>query len=217
MKKVNLRDLYPDVYKNDHFVEVTEDVLETIRAAERVEAAYDRRMYRYKAHYSLDCDNGIENAILLKPQTPEMLLEEKQLREQLYAAVMALPEKQAKRKQKAIAIMRDCPTSPRKMRLVADIIRGVEINKALGILRYSKKEASIRMEKLLKSAIANWEAKNENERLEDTKLCVKEIFVDGGRMLKRIQAAPQGRAHRIRKRSNHVTIVVDKMVTEEKK
>ena len=97
MKKVNLRDLYPDVYKNDHFVEVTEDVLETIRAAERAEAAYDRRMYRYKAHYSLDCDNGIENAILMKPQTPEMLLEEKQLREKLYAAVMALPEKQAKR------------------------------------------------------------------------------------------------------------------------
>ncbi len=103
------------------------------------------------------------------------------------------------------------------MRLVADIIRGVEINKALGILRYSKKEASIRLEKLLKSAIANWEAKNEGERLEDTKLCVKEIFVDGGRMLKRIQPAPQGRAHRIRKRSNHVTIVVDKMVTVENK
>ena len=97
MKKVNLRDLYPDVYKNDHFVEVTEDVQETIRAAERAEDAYDRRMYRYKAHYSLDCDNGIENAVLLKPQTPEMLLEEKQLREQLYAAVMSLPEKQAKR------------------------------------------------------------------------------------------------------------------------
>ena len=97
MKKVNLRDLYPDVYKTDHFVEVTEDVLETIRDSERAEAAYDRRMYRYKAHYSLDCDNGIENAILLKPQTPEMFLEEKQLREQIYAAVMALPEKQAKR------------------------------------------------------------------------------------------------------------------------
>ena len=96
MKKVNLRDLYPDIYKNDYFVEVTEDVLETIRTAERAEAAYDRRMYRYKAYYSLDCDNGIENAILMKPQTPEMLLEEKQLREQLYAAVMALPEKQAK-------------------------------------------------------------------------------------------------------------------------
>ena len=91
MKKVNLRDLYPDVYKTDHFVEVTEDVLETIRDSERAEAAYDRRMYRYKAHYSLDCDNGIENAIRLKPQTPETL------REQLYAAVMALPEKQAKR------------------------------------------------------------------------------------------------------------------------
>ena len=97
MKKVNLRDLYPDVYKTDHFVEVTEDVLETIRAAERAEAAYDRRMYRYKAYYSLDCDNGIENAILLKPQSPETLMEEKQLREQLYAAVMSLPEKQAKR------------------------------------------------------------------------------------------------------------------------
>ena len=97
MKKVNLRDLYPDVYKNDHFVEVTEDVLETIRAAERAEAAYDRRMYRYKVYYSLDCDNGIENAILMKPQTPEMLLEEKQFQEQVYAAVMKLPEKQAKR------------------------------------------------------------------------------------------------------------------------
>ena len=97
MKKINLRDLYPDVYKTDHFVEVTEDVLETIRSAERAEAAYDRRMYRYKAQYSLDCDNGIENAVLLKPQTPEMAMEEKQLREQLYSAVMALPEKQAKR------------------------------------------------------------------------------------------------------------------------
>ncbi len=97
MKKVNLRDLYPDVYKNDYFVEVTEDVLETIQSAERAEAAYDRRMYRYKAHYSLDCDNGIENAVLLKPQTPEMVLEEKQFQEQVYAAVMKLPEKQAKR------------------------------------------------------------------------------------------------------------------------
>ena len=97
MQKINLRDLYPDVYKTDLFVEVTEEVLETIRTAERAEAAYDRRMYRYKAQYSLDCDNGIENAILLKPQTPEMALEEKQLREQLYATVMSLPDKQAKR------------------------------------------------------------------------------------------------------------------------
>ena len=97
MKKINLRELYPNVYTTDFFVDVTEEVMETIRAAERAEAAYERKMYRYKANYSLDCDNGIENAILMKPQTPEMLLEEKQLREQLYAAVMALPEKQAKR------------------------------------------------------------------------------------------------------------------------
>lgn len=117
----------------------------------------------------------------------------------------------AEKKLKAIAILRDCPTSPRKMRLVADIIRGVEINKALGILRFSKKEASNRLEKLLRSAIANWEAKNPNERLEETPLCVKEIFVDGGKAIKRIQPAPQGRAHRIRKRSNHVTLVVDKI------
>lgn len=123
----------------------------------------------------------------------------------------------AEKKQKAIAILRDCPTSPRKMRLVADTIRGIEVNKALGLLRFSKKQASIPMEKLLKSAITNWEAKNEGQRLEDTPLCVKEIYVDGGRMLKRIQPAPQGRAHRIRKRSNHVTIIVDKIVNEEKK
>ena len=99
-------------------------------------------------------------------------------------------------------------------RIVADMIRGMEINKALGTLRYSKKAASIRLEKLLRSAIANWEQKNEGQRLEDNTLCVKEIFVDGGKMLKRIQPAPQGRAHRIRKRSNHVTVVVDKMVVK---
>ena len=122
----------------------------------------------------------------------------------------------AEKKQKAVAMLRNCPTSPRKMRLVADMIRGVEVNRALGLLRYSKKEASIRLEKLLRSAVSNWEAKNEGERLEDNTLCVKEIMVDCGRTLKRIQPAPQGRAHRIRKRSNHVTIVVDKMVNEVK-
>ena len=114
----------------------------------------------------------------------------------------------AEKKQKAIAIMRDCPTSPRKMRLVADIIRGVEINKALGILRYSKKEASIRMEKLLKSAIANWEAKNER-KAENGELYISTIFVDCAPMLKRLRPAPQGRGYRIRKRSNHVTLFVD--------
>ena len=87
MKKINLRELYPDVYTTDFFVDVAEEVMETIRAAERAEAAYERKMYRYKAQYSLDCENGIENAVLLKPQTPEMLLEEKQFQEQVYATV----------------------------------------------------------------------------------------------------------------------------------
>lgn len=130
---------------------------------------------------------------------------------------IAAEQRKAEKKQKAFAILRDCPTSPRKMRLVADMIRGEEINRALGLLRYSKKEASIRLEKLLRSAIANWEAKNEGARLEDTPLCVKEIYVDSARMLKRIQPAPQGRAHRIRKRSNHVTIVVDRIAPKEVK
>ncbi len=85
MKKINLRELYPDVYTTDFFVDVTEEVMETIRAAERAEAAYERKMYRYKAQYSLDCENGIVNAVLLKPKTPEMLLEEKQLQEQVYS------------------------------------------------------------------------------------------------------------------------------------
>ena len=84
MKKINLRELYPDAYTTDFFVNVTEDVLETIRASERAEAAYERKMYRYKAQYSLDCENGIENAVLTKPQTPEMVLEEKQLQKQVY-------------------------------------------------------------------------------------------------------------------------------------
>jgi large subunit ribosomal protein L22 len=108
-----------------------------------------------------------------------------------------------------IARLNNCPTSPRKMRLVADIIRGKEVDKALGILKYTKKEAASRLEKLLLSAIANWQAKNEGVRIEDSNLYVKEIFVDSGRVLKRLRPAPQGRAYRIRKRSNHVTIVVD--------
>lgn len=123
----------------------------------------------------------------------------------------------AEKKQKAIAILRNCPSSPRKMRLVADLIRGIEVNKALGILKFTKKEASIKLEKLLLSAIANWQVKNEGTRLDETNLFVTEIFVDEGKMLKRVQPAPQGRAHRIRKRSNHVTIVVgEKKETEVK-
>lgn len=120
-----------------------------------------------------------------------------------------------KKKQVSYAKLNNCPTSPRKMRLVADLIRGVEVGHALDILKYSKKEASLRLEKLLKSAIKNWESKNEDAKdLEQGNLCVKEIFVDGGRILRRIMPAPQGRAHRIRKRSNHVTIVLGKKAEE---
>ncbi|CAK7001314.1 MAG: hypothetical protein ENTB_00041 [Enterocloster aldenensis] len=97
MQKINLRDLYPDVYKTDAFLEVTDEVQAVFLADERAEAAYERQMYRYKAHYSLDFGNGIENAAMQFPPTPEELLEQKQLRDQLYAAVMALPDKQAKR------------------------------------------------------------------------------------------------------------------------
>ncbi|MFN3556134.1 MAG: 50S ribosomal protein L22 [Bacteroidales bacterium] len=113
------------------------------------------------------------------------------------------------KKTRYIARLNDCPTSPRKMRLVADIIRGKQVDRALAILKYTKKEAATRLEKLLLSAIANWQAKNEGVRIEDSNLYVKEIFVDGGRVLKRLRPAPQGRAYRVRKRSNHVTIVVD--------
>jgi len=111
-------------------------------------------------------------------------------------------------KERTQAVLRNVPTSPRKMRLVTDLIRGQEINKALDILKFSKQEASRRLEKLLLSAIANWQAKNEGARLEESNLYVKEVKVDGGRILRRIQPAPQGRAYRIRKRSNHVTLVL---------
>ena len=107
------------------------------------------------------------------------------------------------------AALNDCPSSPRKMRLVADIIRGENVDKALYILKYSKKDASTKLEKLLLSAIANWQAKNEGADIEAANLFVKEIFVDSARQLKRLRPAPQGRGYRIRKRSNHVTIVVD--------
>ncbi|MEX0983221.1 MAG: 50S ribosomal protein L22 [Bacteroidales bacterium] len=115
--------------------------------------------------------------------------------------------KEAKKSQYQ-AVLRNCPTSPRKMRLVTDMIKGVEVNKALDMLKFSRKEASRNVEKLLLSAIANWQAKNEGARIEESHIIVKEAFVDQSRTLKRIQPAPQGRAHRIKKRSNHVTIVL---------
>ena len=109
----------------------------------------------------------------------------------------------------AFAKLNNSSIAPRKMRLVADLIRGVEVNKAINILQHNAKFASVSLEKLLRSAIANWEQKNEDKSIEEQTLVVKSIEVGGGAMLKRIQAAPQGRAHRVRKRSNHVTITVD--------
>lgn len=108
----------------------------------------------------------------------------------------------------AFAKLNNCPSSPRKMRLVADLVRGQKVEKALAILKFSQKEASRNLEKLMLSAVANWQAKNESANLEEAGLFVKEIKVDEGSMLKRLRTAPQGRAHRIRKRSNHVTIVL---------
>ena len=126
-----------------------------------------------------------------------------------------------KRKRKSAEVIKDskksaffaklnnCPTSPRKMRLVADLVRGKDVNSALGILKFNPKEASKKLEKLLLSALSNWQSKNESSNIEEAKLFVKEIRVDSGTMLKRLRPAPQGRAHRIRKRSNHVTLVLE--------
>jgi len=119
--------------------------------------------------------------------------------------------KEAK-KSKYFAKLNSCPTSPRKMRLVADLVRDKNIDLALSILRNSPKEASGRLHKLLLSAIANWQSKNEGVRIVDSNLYVKEIMVDSARQLKRIRPAPQGRAHRIRKRSNHVTLIIDSKI-----
>ena len=118
-------------------------------------------------------------------------------------------ERKTQKKGTCIASLKNCPTSPRKMRLIADLIRGKNVEQALSILKFSPQEASNRVEKLLVSAIANWKNKNESVRLEESNLYVKEIFVDGGRTLRRMLPAPQGRAYRIRKRSNHVTIILD--------
>jgi len=111
----------------------------------------------------------------------------------------------------SVAKLKNVPTSPRKMRLVADLIRGERVNKALNILKYEPKVGAPKLEKLLLSAISSWAAKHTDVKLEEADLFVKEIFVDGGRILKRLRPAPQGRAHRVRKRSNHVTLIVDSL------
>jgi len=120
------------------------------------------------------------------------------------------------KKNTCIAILNDSPSSPRKMRLVVDLIRGKEVNRALDVLKFTPKDAARDVEKLLLSAISNWQQKNPGSRVDDNSLVVKTAYVDGGRMLKRIQPAPQGRAHRIRKRSNHVTLILDKVKEEVK-
>jgi large subunit ribosomal protein L22 len=123
--------------------------------------------------------------------------------------------KEAAKTGPVVAKLKNVPTSPRKMRLVADLIRGERVNKALNILKYEPKVGSFKLEKLLLSAVANWENKNQDVKLEEADLYVKDIWVDGGRILKRLRPAPQGRAHRIRKRSNHVTLVLDSLKKNE--
>ncbi|MBL7853475.1 MAG: 50S ribosomal protein L22 [Cyclobacteriaceae bacterium] len=122
--------------------------------------------------------------------------------------------KEAAKTGPSVAYLNNVPTSPRKMRLVANLIRGQRVAHALNILKYEAKHPAARLEKLLLSAISNWEGRNSDGNVAD--LYVKEIFVDGGRILKRLRPAPQGRAHRIRKRSNHVSIVLDRMPAEAK-
>jgi large subunit ribosomal protein L22 len=126
----------------------------------------------------------------------------------------AVARKEAKA-QVAMAKLNNCPTSPRKMRLVADIIRGKKVEDALNILKFSQKESARKLDKLVLSAIANWQSKNEDSDISDAGLFIKEIKVDSARMLKRLRPAPQGRAHRIRKRSNHVTIVLGQTNNQE--
>lgn len=127
---------------------------------------------------------------------------------------LAAAKRKEDNKDVAIARLRNYPSSPRKMRLVADMIRGMDVNKAMFVLEHSAKHSSEPLQKLLKSAVANWETKNEGKDAESADLYVKTIMVDSARVLKRLRPAPQGRAHRIRKRSNHVTIIVDTKTAE---
>ena len=116
----------------------------------------------------------------------------------------------------AVAKLRNVPTSPRKMRLVADLVRGKQVNSALGLLKFEANSGAEKIEKLLLSALSNWQAKNEDLRVEDSNLYITQIFVDEGKTLKRLRPAPQGRGHRIRKRSNHVTLIIDSKSEEER-
>jgi large subunit ribosomal protein L22 len=152
-----------------------------------------------KAKKSDETAQAVEAAVAKKTKKSVLKREKKEAR------------KEAAKNGPVMARLNDVPTSPRKMRLVANLIRGERVNKALNILKYEPKVGSPKLEKLLLSAISNWEIKNQDTKIEDADLYVKEIFVDGGRILKRLRPAPQGRAHRIRKRSNHVTLILDSM------
>ncbi|MEO8149083.1 MAG: 50S ribosomal protein L22 [Bacteroidia bacterium] len=128
---------------------------------------------------------------------------------------LAAEERKEALKSISYSKLNNCPTSPRKMRLVIDLVRGKKVSHALNILRFTNKDAAPRVEKLLLSAISNWQAKNAGERIEDNDLYVKEVYVDSARMLKRLRPAPQGRGYRVRKRSNHVTLIVDTLIAKE--
>ncbi|MBO4282640.1 MAG: 50S ribosomal protein L22 [Bacteroidales bacterium] len=125
---------------------------------------------------------------------------------------LAAEARKEKNKQVCMARLRNNNTSPRKTRLMADLVRGKDVEYALNVLKYSKKESSEKIRKLLLSAVANWQVKHEGERVEDSRLYIKEIYVDGGRMLKRLRTAPQGRGYRIRRRSNHITVILDSRI-----
>jgi large subunit ribosomal protein L22 len=140
---------------------------------------------------------------------------EKKLKRSVVKRAKLAAIKEAAKKGPATAYLKNVPTSPRKMRLVVDLIRGQRVSHALSILKYEAMHPATKLEKLLLSAISNWEAKNSEIKLEEADLYVSEVFVDGGRILKRLKPAPQGRAHRVRKRSNHVTLVVDRMPAKE--
>ncbi len=133
------------------------------------------------------------------------------LQQEISADTLSRKIKEKDKNMEAVAKLKNVPTSPRKMRLVADLVRGSRVSDALNVLRFEAKEGAARVEKLLLSAVANWQEKNTDSSIEDSDLYIKEIYVDGGRILKRLRPAPQGRAHRIRKRSNHVTVVVDSL------
>lgn len=167
-----------------------------------------------------------KKTIAKKTEEPTVVVEEtvvKKTKKSVLKREKRDARKEAAKTGPVVAKLINVPTSPRKMRLVADLIRGERVNKALNILKYEPKNGSPKLEKLLLSAIANWGNKNQDAKLEEADLFVKQIFVGGGRQLKRLRPAPQGRAHRIRKRSNHVTLIIDSLkkigaevVTEEK-